>query len=89
MLEDGVILKSQANLAAALKADWSAEARRVAKRILAQISAMQAGEKMMELKFTAPAPPDQMVDVSDALMQSSVPSGGDFACSMIIERSRF
>jgi ATP phosphoribosyltransferase len=89
VLEDGVILKSQANLAAALKADWSAEARRVAKRILAQISAMQAGEKMMELKFTAPAPPDQMVDVSDALMQSSVPSGGDFACSMIIERSRF
>ena len=77
VLEDGVILKSQANLAAALKADWSAEARRVAKRILAQISAMQAGEKMMELKFTAPAPPDQMVDVSDALMQSSVPSGGD------------
>ena len=33
--EDGVILKSQANLAAALKADWSPEARSAAKQILA------------------------------------------------------
>ena len=89
ILEDGVILKSQANLAAALKADWSDEARTAAKRILAQVSAMRAGEKMMELKFTAPAPPDQIVDLSGAVMQSAVPSGGDYACSMIVERERF
>ena len=89
ILDDGVILKSQANLAAALKADWSADARRAAKRILAQISAMQAGESMMELKFTAPAPPDQIIDMADAVMHSAVPSGSDYACTLIVMRGQF
>ena len=87
--EDGVILKSQANLAAALKADWSPDARAAAKRILAQISAMQAGEKMMELKFTAPTPPEQFLTMDDALMHNAVASDGAFACTMIVPRDCF
>lgn len=87
--DDGVILKSEANLAAALKAEWSPPARTAAKRILAQISAMQAGEKMMELKFTAPSLPTQLVDTGDALMQSAVPCNDGYACTMVIERAHF
>jgi len=89
--EDGLILKSQANLAAALKADWSAPARSAAKRILAQISAMQAGAKMMELKFTAPSQPAQLVDVTQAVMHSASPNSdaSSYSCTMVIDRDRF
>lgn len=91
ILEDGVILKSQANLAASLKADWSAPARAAAKRILAQISAMQAGAKMMELKFTAPSQPAQLVDVTQALMHAAVPNaqGNGYSCTMVLARDKF
>jgi ATP phosphoribosyltransferase len=87
--EDGVILKSQANLAAALKADWSPPARAAAKSILAQISAMQAGETMMELKFTAPSLPAQLIDVTQAVIHNAVPSGDGYACSMVVARHDF
>lgn len=91
ILEDGVIFKSQANLAASLKADWSAPARAAAKRILAQISAMQAGAKMMELKFTAPSQPAQLVDVTQALMHAAVPNaqGNGYSCTMVLARDKF
>jgi ATP phosphoribosyltransferase len=39
ILDDGIILKSQAQLAASLTADWSAPARAAAKALLAQIGA--------------------------------------------------
>lgn len=89
--EDGLILKSQANLAAALKADWSTEARAAAKRILAQISAMQTGEKMMELKFTAPSMPSQLLDMRNIDMHTAIPNadGNGYACTMVIARSLF
>ena len=47
--EDGVILKSQANLAAALKADWSPEARSAAKQILARLSAFNEPQICLRL----------------------------------------
>ena len=37
VLDDGVILKSQAQLAASLGADWSADARAAASRLLAKL----------------------------------------------------
>ncbi|MAI68064.1 MAG: hypothetical protein CBD03_00485 [Rhizobiales bacterium TMED143] len=49
--EDGVILKSQANLAAALKADWSPEARGAAKQILARLSAYQKAMERLVVSF--------------------------------------
>ena len=87
--EDGVILKSQANLVASLKADWSPAARAAAKRILAQISAMQAGEKMMQLTFTAPVPPEQLPGLDDAIMHGAVASGEGYSCSLIVAREKF
>ena len=89
ILEDGVILESEANLVASLKADWSSEARTAAKRILAQISAMQAGEQMMQLAFTAPAPPEQLLDLDAALIHSVTPSGGAYSCSLVVPRGDF
>ena len=87
--EDGVVLKSQANLAASLKANWSSGARAAAKRILAQISAMQAGEKMMELKFTAAAPPEQFLNMDHALMHSAIAGNDAYACTLVVPRDEF
>ena len=42
VLDDGVILRSEANLAASLKADWSDAARETARQLLARISAEEA-----------------------------------------------
>ena len=49
--EDGVILKSQANLAAALKADWSPGALGAAKQILARLSAYQQAMERLVVSF--------------------------------------
>jgi len=58
--EDGVILKSQANLAAALKADWSPEARSAAKQILARLSAYRQAMERLVVSF--------IVDTKDAAL---------------------
>lgn len=49
--EDGVILQSQANLAASLTANWSSDARLAAKQILARLSAFKNAEDLLEIKF--------------------------------------
>jgi len=51
--EDGVMLKSEANLAAALKADWTLEARRAAKQLLGRLVARRNAESQVEVRFTA------------------------------------
>ena len=38
VLEDGVILKSQAQLAASITADWDADARRSCEKLLAKLN---------------------------------------------------
>tara|TARA_A100001015_G_scaffold289583_1_gene361612 strand:+ start:160 stop:1116 length:957 start_codon:yes stop_codon:yes gene_type:complete len=58
--EDGVILMSQANLAAALRANWSPEARGAAKQILAGLSAYQQAMERLVVSF--------MVDTKDAAL---------------------
>lgn len=49
--EDGVILQSEANLAASLTADWSSEARQAAKQILALLNATRTARNMLEVSF--------------------------------------
>ena len=43
----------------------------------------------MELKFTAPTPPEQFLSMDDALMHNAVASEAGFACTMIVPRDRF
>ncbi len=54
VLKDGIILKSEANLAAALKATWSPATRKTAKQILARLSAYQHTQNMLRINFFAP-----------------------------------
>ncbi len=50
VLEDGVILRSQASLVASLKADWSPEARAAARTILGRILAEERARQMREVR---------------------------------------
>ena len=49
--KDGVILQSEAQLAASLMADWSAPILKPAETVLAQLGAWQEGKKMMKVDF--------------------------------------
>jgi ATP phosphoribosyltransferase len=55
IIDDGVILCSQANLVASLMADWSDEARGLARSFLGRIAAEQAARTSRELRVFAPA----------------------------------
>lgn len=50
VLDDGVILRSQANLAASLQADWSPQARAAARAILTRIAAEEEARRVREVR---------------------------------------
>ncbi len=50
VLDDGVILRSQANLAASLQADWSPRARAAAHAILTRIAAEEEARRVREVR---------------------------------------
>ncbi len=53
VLDDGVMLKSQANLAASRQADWSSQTLALARSVLGRLSAEQAARTTRELHITA------------------------------------
>jgi ATP phosphoribosyltransferase len=63
-LDDGVILKSQANLVASLKAPWGEKAKKAAQVILSRIAAEEEARTTREIRTT-------LEDASDALLQEA------------------
>jgi ATP phosphoribosyltransferase len=55
VLDDGVMLRSQANLAASLQAEWSVETRALARSVLGRLSAEHSARTTRELRISAPA----------------------------------
>jgi ATP phosphoribosyltransferase len=77
-LDDGVILRSQANLVASLRAHWSPAARAAARAILTRIAATEAGRRTREVRARLPSPAHIIVDgARDAF--DAVPAFGDDA----------
>jgi len=58
VLDDGVILRSEANLVASLSADWSPTLRETARQILARIAAEEEARSTRELIATMHAEPE-------------------------------
>ena len=56
VLDDGVILKSQAALTGSLRADWTAEARGALEKLLASVEAVDSAGAMKCLMAAAPIP---------------------------------
>jgi ATP phosphoribosyltransferase len=78
VLDDGVILKSQANLVASLGADWSAQARQAARTVLGRISAEQSARTRRQVHAAVPGSQVDAVRAA-ALAAGAVPTsaGGD------------
>jgi ATP phosphoribosyltransferase len=84
-LDDGVILRSQANLVASLKATWSDAAREAARLILSRIAAEEEARKTREIRTT-------LIEVSETMFREAqsrfdaslreVPDGGRFVFSV-------
>jgi ATP phosphoribosyltransferase len=55
ILDDGVMLRSEANLVASAAADWSADVRAALGEVLSRVAARQRGRAMRELRFVAGA----------------------------------
>ena len=51
--DDGIILRSEANLAASLKADWSAETRGAAKKLLSRLAAYNRAQEYVQITLSA------------------------------------
>jgi ATP phosphoribosyltransferase len=60
-LDDGTILKSQAQLAASLAADWNAETRAAAKTLLARLAARERAKAALVLRARLGAKPDAVL----------------------------
>jgi ATP phosphoribosyltransferase len=61
VLDDGVMLRSQANLAASLTADWSPTAREAARTILSRIAAEETARTTRAVTSILPEAPDAAI----------------------------
>lgn len=77
-LDDGVILKSQANLVASLKAHWSPTARASARAILMRIAATEEARRTREIRARLPSPAHLAIEKARATFDA-VPAFGDDA----------
>ncbi|HYF56532.1 MAG TPA: ATP phosphoribosyltransferase, partial [Salinarimonas sp.] len=75
VLDDGVILRSEANLVASVRADWSAPAREAVRTILGRISAEEAARTTREVR--AALEPGRAFDLGALLERhgASLPHG--------------
>ena len=90
--DDGVILRSEANLAASLKADWSAGARSAAKKLLARLGAYRRAQDLVQITVSSSPgmagprlSPDDLAGlftrfqaVEDQYFQGATSTGGSF-----------
>lgn len=90
--DDGIILKSEANLAASLKADWSPQARSAGKKLLARLAAFTRAQELVQVTLaSAPGMAGASLSqaeikdlfetyraVEDQHFQGSTSSGGSF-----------
>lgn len=64
VLDDGVILASEANLVASVRAAWSDETRNAARAILARIAAEEEARTLREIRTLMPqAAPDMLAEI--------------------------
>jgi ATP phosphoribosyltransferase len=63
VLDDGLILRSEANLGASLKADWGERARRAARTLFTRIAAEEEARTTREIR--AAADPERPIDLAE------------------------
>ncbi|MBV9565925.1 MAG: ATP phosphoribosyltransferase, partial [Bradyrhizobium sp.] len=83
VLDDGVILRSQANLVAARDADWSADAREMARIILDHIAARARAHKYREVRTRFAGSNDRLLAEAHNRFGVVAPFGGPTSSGML------
>ena len=83
IVDDGVILRSQANLVAARKAEWTAEQRDTARVILDRIAAQARAPAFREVRSRFAACDGKLVDDAKAKFGVATPFGGPTSSGML------
>jgi ATP phosphoribosyltransferase len=83
VLDDGTMLRSQANLVASLAADWSADARAAARIILDRIAAERRARACLEVRTRFAACDQALVDDAIARFGAVAPFGGPTSSGML------
>ncbi len=75
VLDDGTMLKSEANLVASLSADWSPRARHAAKLVLSRVAAAQSAQRTAEIRAATGSMPVEAIAATLAAHGASLPYG--------------
>jgi len=75
-LDDGVILRSEANLVASMRAPWSQAARAAVRAILARVAATEEARRSREIRARLPTPVHLIVEKACAAFDA-VPAYGE------------
>jgi ATP phosphoribosyltransferase len=74
-LDDGVILRSQANLVASLTAAWTPAVRQIARTMLLRISAAEEGRQSREVRARLPSQTGALIEQAGALFGARAAHG--------------
>jgi ATP phosphoribosyltransferase len=83
VLDDGVMLRSEANLIAARGAEWGAEEREIARLILDRIAAQGRARAFREVRTRAPGINDAALTEAKKQFGVAAPFGGPTSSGMI------
>jgi ATP phosphoribosyltransferase len=83
VVDDGVILRSQANLVAARKAHWGAAEREMASRILDRIAAQKQASAYREVRTRFPKLDNSVLTQAKQLFAVEAPFGGPTSSGML------
>lgn len=83
VLDDGVMLRSQANLVASKSADWSPQARESARVILDHIAARARATKYREVRTRFPGATAELLSQAEQSFGVVLPFGGPTSSGMI------
>lgn len=77
ILDDGVILRSQANLVASLGANWNPGVRQTARAMLVRIAAAEEARQSREVRARLPGATDGIVEAACAMFGARAAFGGE------------
>lgn len=83
VIDDGVILRSQANLVASINADWSAKARHAAKLLLDRVAAERRARTMREVRMRFKGADAEMLAEAKGRFGVQAPFGGPTSSGML------
>jgi ATP phosphoribosyltransferase len=90
VLDDGTILRSEANLAASLNADWNGTARGVLAEVLARVAAQQRARAVRGIRFQAGTLPKDALEAAiaghGAVAPFGIPNAGEMSLHCPAER---